>query len=118
MNKFNLTTDRLKVITKRLKEQDTISNIAYDLGVSRQVLGEKLNELGMSHKAIKNGGLLGMKRAMFRTIENIEDEAKRVEAMGRFLDRYPVALEDDESTNTSSGIVDIRLQIMSDLEQQ
>jgi len=112
---WNLTDDRVKKCMDMFKLQHTIKSVAQEFGIKASVLSAKLIDAGIEVKVVRNNALIGMRAAMFNTVNMIEDDAKRSEAMGKYLDRYSI-VEDDVDDVVSADGVDVVALIKAELD--
>jgi hypothetical protein len=108
---FNLTEKRLKELHDLLADQHTLVSIAMKWGIHKNTLSEAVKKAGIDWRRIRNGGKMSMRAMLFGSIMSIEDEAKRIEAGLKYLDRYPI--EEDEGEETQVSISDAVSSLLS-----
>ncbi len=93
----------------------SINSVAYELGISRDVLTRKLTEQGHDFKMIRRSGLESLQRRMYKLVNAQITEKDEFDAGMKYLTRYQ-RLEEDEGTETKPTIEsDIRLEIINEL---
>ena len=112
---WNLTTERIKYVQKQLHAQSSLTLIASHLGVSLSVLSAKLVEAGIDWKQVKRDGLHDLRKRMYSLIGSQTTEKDEFDAGMKYLARYE-KLESDEGTTETTSKVDVRLQILQDLD--
>jgi hypothetical protein len=107
---WKLTDTRLKKVELLLREQMSIASVAYEVGVSRDVLIRKLKEQGHDFKMIRRSGLESLQRRMFKLVSEQADAKDEFDAGMKYLSRYQKLddeVEEVESVDTEAITADI-----------
>jgi len=117
-HKWNLTARRKTEALKQLTEQVTVPALAAHFRISRQTLSKELKLAGIDPNIIRDNGKSNMKRMLYNSIFNIDDEAKRAQVAIQFLDKYPLREDKVEVADPAIVAAEISDKILAELNVQ
>ena len=89
-HEWNLTEARYKKVISLLEHQYTEMAIALEFKIAVSTLRRKLIDAGIVSADVRNAARVNMRARMLDSIDGIRDPSKKVDAVMKYLDRYPV----------------------------